>query len=315
MTEKRYHVFISSTYNDLHEERWEVAKVLLSHGCFVSGMEYFPSTGDEQFEYIKEVIDECDYYILILGGRYGSLAPDGVGYTEKEYNYALEKGMKPIAFVFNKPNDLPSDKRERDPVLYDKFCAFRERVLGKLSSLWGDMNVLKVSVSESIARATKRNPAIGWVRGSNVNTEELLYEIFQLKKELDCLKNEKFDFSLLEKDFSITFNLKNQQVNPFIVKYTILFDSILYAISYHNGRYAVLNVIHDKVIELITEQVQCNPNDISFDQNFTDQIFLYFQNIGLIDIITTVESRNTFCFISLTERGKQAALAIERARE
>jgi len=305
MSEKRYHVFISSTYKDLYEERWEVAKVLLSHGCFVSGMEYFPSTGDEQFEYIKEVIDECDYYILILGGRYGSLAPDGVGYTEKEYNYAIEKGMKPIAFVFDKPNDLSPDKRENDPILYGKFCAFRERVLGKLSSFWDDMNVLKVRVSESIARATKRTPAIGWVRGSNVNTEELLYEIFQLKKELDYLKNEKFDFSLLEKDFLILFKIKKQQLKQVAIKYTVLFDSILYAISYHNGRYEVSRIISDMAIELITEQVQCSPDDISFDQNFTDQIFLYFQNIGLIDITTTIESRNTFFWFLDARRGNQ----------
>jgi hypothetical protein len=44
---------------------------------------------------IKKVIDDSDYYIVILGGRYGSVGEDGVSYTEREYRYALSIG-KPI---------------------------------------------------------------------------------------------------------------------------------------------------------------------------------------------------------------------------
>ena len=31
-------------------------------------METFPADNDEQFEFIKSVIDECDYYVLIIAG-------------------------------------------------------------------------------------------------------------------------------------------------------------------------------------------------------------------------------------------------------
>jgi hypothetical protein len=49
------------------------------------------------------VIDDCDYYLLIIGGRYGSTDPEGVSYTEKEYEYAIEHGIKVIALLHELP--------------------------------------------------------------------------------------------------------------------------------------------------------------------------------------------------------------------
>lgn len=112
MAEKRYQVFVSSTFRDLEKERWEAVKALMTMDCIVAGMESFPAVDEEQFEYIKEIIDDCDYYVLILGGRYGSLAPDGVGYTEKEYDYARSKDIKVIAWC-GKRRNLFRRKREK----------------------------------------------------------------------------------------------------------------------------------------------------------------------------------------------------------
>lgn len=73
----RYQVFVISTYVDLKEERRLVSTAILKMGHFPAGMEMFPATDDEQFEYIRSVIDLCDYYVLIIGGRYGSLSAQG----------------------------------------------------------------------------------------------------------------------------------------------------------------------------------------------------------------------------------------------
>jgi Domain of unknown function (DUF4062) len=80
--DKRYQVFVSSTYTDLKDERRSIIQELLETDCIRSGMELFPAADEEQFEFIKKIIDDCDYYLLIIGGRYGSTAPDGVSYTE-----------------------------------------------------------------------------------------------------------------------------------------------------------------------------------------------------------------------------------------
>ncbi|WP_436668130.1 DUF4062 domain-containing protein [Latilactobacillus sakei] len=73
MEKIKYQVFLSSTYMDLSKERKQVLDVLLMADCIPAGMESFVATDDEQFNVIKKVIDLCDYYILILGKRYGSI--------------------------------------------------------------------------------------------------------------------------------------------------------------------------------------------------------------------------------------------------
>lgn len=92
--DRRYQVFISSTYMDLVDERREVIQALLEMDCLPAGMEMFPAANDDQWTLIQQVIDESDYYVVIVGGRYGSVAPDGISYTEKEYDYAVSTGSR-----------------------------------------------------------------------------------------------------------------------------------------------------------------------------------------------------------------------------
>lgn len=62
-------------------------------------MELFPASDDAQWELIKRVIEESDYYIVIVAGRYGSLSPEGISYTEMEYDYAVAKGIPVLGFI------------------------------------------------------------------------------------------------------------------------------------------------------------------------------------------------------------------------
>ena len=96
--DKKYQVFISSTYEDLKSERKAVEETIIRAGDIPVGMEAFPAVDSEQFEFIKTVIRSCDYYVLIIAGRYGSLADDGLSYTEKEFRYAVECGISCTSF-------------------------------------------------------------------------------------------------------------------------------------------------------------------------------------------------------------------------
>ena len=93
--EKRFQVFVSSTYSDLKDEREKVIHELTRVGFIAVGMEQFPATDEEQLEYIQKIIDESDYYVVIIRGKYGSLTSDGLSFTEKECDYALET-KKPV---------------------------------------------------------------------------------------------------------------------------------------------------------------------------------------------------------------------------
>ena len=105
--DKRFQVFVSSTYDDLREERQEVMQALLELDSIPSGMELFPAANDDQWTLIKKVIDDCDYYLVIIGGRYGSRGPNGKSYTQLEYEYALSKDKPTIAFLHQNPGNLP----------------------------------------------------------------------------------------------------------------------------------------------------------------------------------------------------------------
>jgi hypothetical protein len=91
--DKRYQVFVSSTYEDLHEKRREVMQALLSLDCIPTGMELFPGADSDSWTHIRRFIGGCDYYIVIVAGRYGSTGPEGKSYTEMGYDYAVEAGL------------------------------------------------------------------------------------------------------------------------------------------------------------------------------------------------------------------------------
>lgn len=51
--ERKYQVFLSSTFKDLEEQRHKIIQVLLMAGCIPAGMEAFPAKDDEQFNVIS----------------------------------------------------------------------------------------------------------------------------------------------------------------------------------------------------------------------------------------------------------------------
>ena len=86
---RKFSVFISSTYEDLKNERQALMEVALENNFIPVGMEQFHAAPTSQWNVITKMIDECDFYLLVIGGRYGSIDEEvGISYTEKEYNYA-----------------------------------------------------------------------------------------------------------------------------------------------------------------------------------------------------------------------------------
>jgi hypothetical protein len=110
--DRRYQVFVSSTFDDLREERASVIGLLLQMDCFPTGMELFPAADDDSWTLIKSVIADSDYYLVVLAGRYGSV-PTGEtkSFTHLEYEYALSIGKPTIALLHSSPGTFASDKR------------------------------------------------------------------------------------------------------------------------------------------------------------------------------------------------------------
>jgi hypothetical protein len=188
--EKRYQVFISSTFTDLIDERREVMQALLELNCIPAGMELFPASSDDQWTLIKQVIDDCDYYLVIVGGRYGSLDAEGTSYTEKEYDYAIQQGKYVLGFVHGQPGDIPSRHTDHDPALIAKLDAFRTKVKRKVCKPWHNADQLGSVVSKSLAQALKSHPAEGWVKYRYAKTTEDLEKVNQMHEQIRILEQE-----------------------------------------------------------------------------------------------------------------------------
>lgn len=190
--DKRYQVFVSSTFADLKDERSNVIQTLMEMDCIPAGMELFPAVDEEQFEFIKKVIDDSDYYLLIIGGRYGSLSDEGISYTEMEYDYAISKGIKVIALVHNSPEKLAVEKVEIDSDAQQKLKVFKQKVTSnRLVKFWNDAKELSGLVALSLPKTIKTYPAIGWIRGNEAtDNTELLKQLNELRREKDELKKQ-----------------------------------------------------------------------------------------------------------------------------
>jgi hypothetical protein len=186
---KRYQVFVSSTYSDLKQARAKVLQSIIELDCIPSGMELFPAIDEEQFEFIKKIIDDCDYYLLIIGGRYGSLSSDGISYTEKEYDYAIEKNINVIAFIHGNPDEIPLGKSEKDNLLREKLEIFKKKVATKrLIKYWNHEDELPSLVALSLYKIINTYPAIGWIRSDAPADPELYKQLSELQRENQELK-------------------------------------------------------------------------------------------------------------------------------
>jgi len=183
--EKRFQVFISSTFRDLKEERQAVLRAILELDHMPAGMELFPAADHTAWELIKDVIETSDYYALIIGGRYGSLDEAGIGYTEKEYDYATSLKKPVIPLLHREPDALPREKTETDGALWEKLAAFRAKVEKRHTCVyWSTADDLRAQVIIGVTSAIKRTPAVGWVRASEVPNEASLKEALALRRRV-----------------------------------------------------------------------------------------------------------------------------------
>lgn len=188
--DKRFQVFVSSTFADLRDERQGVLKAILELDHMPAGMELFPASDASAWQLIKDVIDASDYYVLIIGGRYGSLDETGIGYTEKEYEYAVATKKPVVPLLHEKPDNLPREKTETDAAVWKKLTSFRARVENRHTCVyWKSAEDLKSKVIVGLTAIIKRQPMVGWVRADQIPTGATLVEVLTLRNRVAELES------------------------------------------------------------------------------------------------------------------------------
>ncbi len=186
MARVKYQVFVSSTFSDLREERERVTWEILKARHIPAGMENFPSTDDRGWKIIERTILDSDYYVLLLAGRYGSVDPDGMSWTEREYDFARARNIPVLAFVREQSAITGNNVETGDGAA--RLHAFVRKVReAHLNSAWTTGEDLAGKVASALNRAIQDaedddTPRAGWVRGNTV-PRNVSDEIARLSKE------------------------------------------------------------------------------------------------------------------------------------
>jgi hypothetical protein len=187
---KKLQVFVSSTYADLREERQAAVEAILTAGHIPAGMELFAAGDESQMQVIRRWIEESDVFLLILGGRYGSIEPaSGESYVQLEYEHALAVGKPVIAIVVEadhievRVKALGTKAIETDHPA--ELRTFREQVVrSRIVRFWRDPRDIKLAVHEALPEYAHRDELIGWIHGAgNVDFANVAEQLAQLTKE------------------------------------------------------------------------------------------------------------------------------------
>lgn len=191
--EKKYQFFISSTYEDLKEEREKAIFTILSMEQFPVGMELFSAADEDQWDVISQTIDTSDYYVLIIGSRYGSIIPAGnpdagISYTEKEFNHAVSKDIPVLAFIWDETVAASTPSGESAEACA-KLREFKDQVkTGRYVKFFNNADQFATFLSQSIHKALQRGNRPGWVRTTEFDIEESHAKILQLMDRVHTLE-------------------------------------------------------------------------------------------------------------------------------
>ncbi len=186
--QKKYQIFVSSTFRDLVEERQAVLEAILELNHIPCGMEAFPASNSTPFELIKKMIEDSDYYVLIIGARYGSLNEIGISYTEMEYDYAIELGKPILCFIHNSPDEIPSKNVDTKGVLIKKLEKFKSKVSKHIVKHWKTKYELKSYVLSSLSISFQLHPMNGWVKMTGEYEKSYLFELSEMQKKYNELQ-------------------------------------------------------------------------------------------------------------------------------
>ena len=181
MLDKRYQVFISTSGKDMQPERMVLSQTLVGMGFFSWGLEQRTPLSTA---FSRRQIDDCDYFLLLLGSQYGEQSVSGVGYMQLEYIYAVTKQKPIIVFMHEDPESRSEDLHDEKPELREKFREFRKQLQQEVDQVicYRTLRDLELAVRFNMSQMLERYPTTGWVRPQN--TQALHDEIERLKSKL-----------------------------------------------------------------------------------------------------------------------------------
>lgn len=298
-------------------------QALMQMDCFPSGMEMFPALDEDQWEYIQRAIDECDYYVLVIAGRYGSVDATNISYTEKEYDYAVRVGKPVLALLHENPDKLAAGKTDKDDERRMALEAFRSKVKsGRLVKFWKNADDLASKVIVGMMNTIKRFPSAGWVRGDKLPDENAFEDIVRVGRENEILRENVKSLELKLKGFEgsegfisndiaglsestiLTITLYNEKKE---VK--LSWRELYVVVSFHLERGISDYDLKAELSKLLSSKVDGSSyGNYSISDSSFDTVMIQFRALGYIALDDDVDNFSRHSEYYLTELGKSTML-------
>lgn len=179
MTNKRYQVFLITSGDDTRAERLVLSQALMGIGCFSWGLEQRTPLSTTL---ARRQIDECDYVVVLLGGKYGEQSVTGDSYMYLEYKYAATRQKPIFVLMHDKPEQLDPNQLEIRAEMKQRFHNFREELKQQTHYTYQTARDIDMQVRLQMPKFIEKYPQVGWIQATQLTA--LVEKIRLLEKEV-----------------------------------------------------------------------------------------------------------------------------------
>jgi hypothetical protein len=186
---RKYHVFISSTPDDLKNERTVLTRLIWEMGHIPVCPDDFDITNEDDRRVIKRLIGDCDYFLALTAHKYGPVV-DGVSGTEIEYACAVKLGIPVLGLIIGEKARWKESKCDQDTALVRALDDYKRRLQAHPHLFWTNSQDLKQKAREILTQEMFLNTRNGWTVGDALAGPPAVNVMSRLVAENEDLKRQ-----------------------------------------------------------------------------------------------------------------------------
>jgi hypothetical protein len=184
---KKYFVYISSTTDDLKNERRELAKIVTELGAIPILMDAFALTGADGQRAVKKAIGECDYFLNLTAHKAGERVDKSFA-LEQEFTWAEKSGVPVLALIIDDKARWKDAKKDKEAAAVKALKELKRRLTGYAFDTWITSVDLYQKARRLLTQEMNLNPQKGWVPATEAVEPSLANELGRLLRENEALK-------------------------------------------------------------------------------------------------------------------------------
>ena len=191
-SERKYQVFISSTFRDLAAQRRIVLDVVIDQGHMPIALERFPAVDTGVPTVIQKTIEASQIYVVILGFRYGAIVKGrDISFSQLEYENAFSRGKVVVPFLLTdaevrKGRDGLRAQLEKDKIKESRLAPGldRNKIEKEIADLEAELdNETKLWEFRSIVKTDRFYKSFSFQRGSEEFDEHMVLKALILAEK------------------------------------------------------------------------------------------------------------------------------------